>query len=47
MDKHTPIINMIKNEMMKINTNINEKINDRKIQYNPNGKDWKMNNKVI
>ena len=33
--------------MIKINTNINEKINDRKIQYNPNGKNFKMNNKEI
>ena len=33
--------------MIKINTNINEKIKDRKIKYYPNGKDLKMNNKVI
>ena len=34
--------------MIKTNTNINinEKIKDRKIQYNPNGKNLKMNNKV-
>ena len=32
--------------MIKINTNINGKKKDRKIKYNPNGEDFKMNNKV-